>query len=149
MARERHSPYWQRRQDRARLRSARNGKRPGGKPAGMCHEPGCTEEGLACWLPDYYGDKLATRPDAYYCREHIANTGFCKGCGNFEGGSESFDFGLHGYPGFCENCAFQIEAEERHWNGPDDWDDGYAPYDDDDVPSIVIIGGWPEEVFAP
>ena len=48
MARERHSPYWQRRQDRARLASARNGKRPGGKPAGMCHEPGCTEYGLAC-----------------------------------------------------------------------------------------------------
>lgn len=148
MARERHSPYWQRRQDRARLRSARNGKRPGGKPAGMCHEPGCTEYGLACWLPDYYGDGTSKRPDAYYCREHIRNTGFCKGCGSFHGGEESFDFGLNGYDGFCDICADQLRADDRGWDDDDDDYDGYDPYDDDRGTTIVIIGGWPEEVFV-
>ena len=147
MAREKHSPYWQRQHDRARLRSARNGKRPGGRPDGMCHEPGCTEHGMACWLPDYYGTG-GTRPDAYYCHRHIEHTGFCKGCGSFWGGIESFDFALHGYPGYCDNCAFQLRADDRPWNGPDDYDDGYDPYDDDRGTSIVIIGGWPEEVFA-
>ncbi len=146
MAREPNSPYWQRRHDRARLRSARNGKRPGGKPTGMCVEPGCTEYGMACWLPDYSGEGAAAKPDAYYCREHIEHTGFCKGCGSFNGGIESFEFGRHA--GFCDICALQIEADERDWNGPDDYDDGYDPYDDDRGTSIVIIGGWPEEVFA-
>lgn len=147
MARERHSPYWWRRQDRARLRSARNGKRPGGKPAGMCVDPGCTEGGMACWLPDYY-DTGGTRPDAYYCGKHIEGSGFCKGCGSFSGGIESFDYALHGYPGYCDNCAFQLQAEDTVWYDAYDYDD-YDDDRDDRVPTIVIVGGWPEEVFAP
>lgn len=135
---------------RALLRSARNAKLPGGKPRGMCWQPGCTNWGVYCYFPDHEwggpGGNPRRHPDDCLCDAHIRHSGFCKGCGSFAGGIESFDFALHGYDGFCDNCAWQLRAEddsEWHWGDSDYGDDPY-----DEGATIVIIGGWPEEVFA-
>jgi hypothetical protein len=153
MARGFYDGYYERRVARARLRSARNGKVPGGKPRGMCTVPGCTAWGTDCYFPDHGwgGPDGSPRkgPDECLCDRHIKHSGFCKGCGGFAGGIESFDFGTHGYPGFCDDCAWQIRAEEdrERW-----WDDDYYgdsdPYYDEPT-AIVVICGFPEEVFTP
>lgn len=146
--------YKERARLRALLRSARNAGMPHGKPFGMCWQPGCTEWGVACFFPDHEwggpGGGPRKHPDDCLCDKHIKHSGFCKGCGCFAGGIESFDFALHGYDGFCDNCAWQLSAEyereQRTWYD-DDYYDGFDPYADD-PPTIVIVGGWPEEVFA-
>lgn len=83
-----------------------------------CQHEGCTEMGNPCWLPEYdkpegHGDE----PDMWYCDAHMHGAGFCRGCGTFWGGVESFDFGS----GFCEHCETEFD---------DDYDDDY--YDDFD-----------------
>lgn len=52
----------------------------------------------------------------YVCGEHSHALGFCRSCGQFWGGVESFDFRRSG---LCDNC----EAEWRADAG-DDLDDG-------------------------
>lgn len=79
--------------------------------ARRCDEPGCELEGRACFLPTH--DQPAgedEHPDAYYCAEHAFANGFCRGCGDFWGGVESFEFANGGY---CDNCRSAIDAEER------------------------------------
>lgn len=53
-----------------------------------CQEAGCTLDGFACYLPDYD----STNEPYFYCSEHAFNNGFCKMCGSFNGGLESFEF---------------------------------------------------------
>ncbi|MBK9751827.1 MAG: hypothetical protein IPO91_34385 [Chloroflexi bacterium] len=83
-----------------------------------CQHEGCTAMGNPCWLPEFdkpegHGDE----PDMWYCDAHMHGSGFCRGCGTFWGGIESFDFGS----GFCEHCESEFD---------DDFDDEY--YDDFD-----------------
>lgn len=72
-------------------------------------------------------------PDGYYCGEHVAEAGFCRGCGQFCAGIESFDFGP--FPGYCDNCADELRHEEALEAGEydDDLDDESEwPFDDED-----------------
>jgi hypothetical protein len=78
-----------------------------------CWEPGCDRDGAAVFAP------WEDQPCAAYCGEHAAKNGFCRGCGYFSAGFESFDFSKR--PRFCSDCVSQIEAEE---------DDDFM-YDDD------------------
>jgi len=80
----------------------------------VCDEDGCTNVGLECSLPD--DDTVASYA---YCDEHIFNNGFCRMCGQFWGGVESFEF-LNG--GYCDNCRSELDHEDAE---PDDdeWDD--------------------------
>lgn len=82
---------------------------------------------MACRLPDW-GDepKRDDRPDFYYCWEHAQRNGFCKLCGEFWGGVESFDFGS----GFCENCADTVRTDF----GEDDYEDQYEYLDESVYP---------------
>lgn len=86
----------------------------------ICMENGCWKRhATACFLPDY--DNLNDddgKPDYYYCGKH-ASRFFCRICGQFWAGIESFDF-MH--PGLCDNCYDQIAH---------DFDDGDDHSDED------------------
>ena len=79
-----------------------------------CWDKDCKKRGEPCILRDYNdnGDDEVY----WYCAEHSHRHGFCFGCGEFWGGSESFDFG----PGYCSNCAPEFE-EDYDENWVDDW----------------------------
>ena len=78
-----------------------------------CEEKDCNNRGEPCRLYDDEHDKDLI---FWYCSEHAQRNGFCFGCGEFCGGSESFDFG----PGWCSNCASEFEDDE---NEPEGWED--------------------------
>lgn len=78
-----------------------------------CQHEGCQNDGRACFL-DAWDDE----PNGQYCGEHAHLYGFCRICGLFWGGIESFEF-LH--PGLCDNCHDQIEADYGEPEG-DEWD---------------------------
>lgn len=87
-----------------------------------CQHPGCTNEGIPCLL-QWYDEE----PDEYYCSKHAFQHGFCRSCGVFWAGVESFDFGSGG---LCEHCLDQIRAdtgeydeEEREYEY-DGWEEG-------------------------
>lgn len=91
-----------------------------------CQHEGCTETGNPCWLLEYdkpegHGDE----PDMWYCDAHMHSAGFCRGCGTFWGGVESFDFGS----GFCEHCETEFEEPDADDYYSDfDYYDGYFYY---------------------
>lgn len=88
----------------------------------QCQHEGCTNPGSPCWLPDSDYD---SEPDEYYCSEHAQINGYCYICGTFWAGVEMFDFG----PGYCSNCAAEVEEpdyEDADWGG---WD-YYPEYED-------------------
>jgi hypothetical protein len=70
-----------------------------------CQHPGCTNEGLECHLSPPYDQE---GPE-YFCGMHAAMAGYCRGCGQFWGGIESFDSGPHA--GWCDHCWDQVEAD--------------------------------------
>ena len=79
---------------------------------------------MACYLPRW-GD-VGDGPDEYLCSQHRDIEGYCWGCGRFCGGIESFEFGK--YSGFCDNCASELEADDRQWE-KDGYDYGYGNFD--------------------
>lgn len=84
-----------------------------------CEHPGCRNEGAQCYYPN--GDILAS-PDAWYCGLHAHRAGFCKGCGQFWGGVESFEFNRQG---LCDDCQMDEDSEGERGDEPfeDDWED--------------------------
>jgi hypothetical protein len=78
-----------------------------------CDEPRCDNPGHACFLPG------SQEPDGGYCSEHAFAHGFCKGCGDFWGGVESFEFINNGW---CDNCRAEFDEpdddEEYAWDTP-------------------------------
>lgn len=76
-----------------------------------CSNKGCSEKGQPCILRDYEED--GDEAIYWYCGQHAQRNGFCFACGEFWGGTESFDFG----PGYCSNCASEFEEEENE----EDW----------------------------
>jgi hypothetical protein len=85
----------------------------------VCERETCTREGIDCYLPDDGPE----RPYVVLCDEHAFAAGFCKLCGSFWGGIESFEFG----PGYCENCEFQIKDSCGENDEDDGSDDFYDP----------------------
>ena len=89
----------------------------------QCEHPGCKQDGIPCFLPDY-GESETLTADSHYCPEHAKQYGFCYGCGQFWGGVETFEFAhVYNIPdGLCENCGDEVRREYE-WDGYDD--DGY------------------------
>lgn len=88
-----------------------------------CDQRGCPNAGQPCWLSD---DDVET-PSFHYCWDHMAEQGFCVGCGRFWAGIERFDFNPRG---LCENCDADAGGDEEEV-GDDDmgflWDDLIPP----------------------
>ena len=75
-----------------------------GRNDSVCQQPGCDREPLLCYVEDEDKDV-----DVSLCPEHAVCAGYCKDCGVFALGQESFEmFGL------CEDCS-------KAWKYPD-WD---------------------------
>lgn len=92
----------------------------------ICQQKGCWKHGdeiTECFLPDYEiddeGFRVDEKPDEYYCTEHAARNGYCKSCGEFWGGIESFEFE---HPGWCDNCHDQMEHDFNIGGDGDEWD---------------------------
>lgn len=84
---------------------------------------------VACYLPEPYGrDRM---PDEMLCGECAGRAGYCRSCGEFWGGIESFDF--H-HPGLCDHCHDQMrdDFEASFDEEPDytlddlEWDEAYG-----------------------
>ena len=95
----------------------------------FCSEPNCWKHGedvIECYLPNYEVDEEGFRtnsePDYYYCWDHADKNGFCKMCGEFWAGIESFEF-IH--PGFCDNCDDEMERDFNRGFDDEDYFDGY------------------------
>ncbi len=80
-----------------------------------------------CYLPEpprfrFKGQTPVERkPDEVLCSEHAARNGYCRSCGDFWGGIESFEF-IH--RGLCDHCHDQIKSD--YYYPSDDEDDYYA-----------------------
>jgi len=83
----------------------------------FCEECGTTKGLVDCWLFNYETGK---EQHWTYCVDCAPKQGFCWACGQFWGGVESFDFG----PGYCENCASEIEEEEEYY---EEYEEGCYP----------------------
>lgn len=86
----------------------------------------CNKVGSPCYLPNFSEDE--EEPIQWVCFEHVVDAGFCNSCHEFCAGIESFDFGTHA--GYCDNCGYEIEEEERRRD--DDYE--YDGYFDEDLP---------------
>lgn len=91
-----------------------------------CEKDGCAKEGKPCYLPDWGDEPSDGKPDFYYCYEHIHSQGFCKMCGQFWAGVESFDFGN----GYCDNCNFALRDDMDDFQREDDFDSVSDYYDE-------------------
>jgi hypothetical protein len=78
-----------------------------GLRAAICAEPGCGAEAIACHLPDGTTE--------YYCEQHAPQNGYCRSCGEFWGGIDSFEVS---HPGLCDACAREFDR-----NDDDSWED--------------------------
>jgi hypothetical protein len=84
-----------------------------------CEHDGCNRPGDPCWL----GDDPDDAPSFYFCPEHAHVEGFCRGCGGFFGGIESFDFSPSG---LCETCEVDPGGDDP--DEDEDWmDDEFWP----------------------
>lgn len=86
-----------------------------------CAEDGCWHKGMDCYLPD---GKPGVA-DEYVCWEHAHKAGYCRSCGCFNAGIESFDFGRSG---LCESCEDQWKCDTGEYDEPDEYQCG--PWDD-------------------
>lgn len=97
----------------------------------ICMEDGCWKlDTVACFLPDYDSPIILEendKPSYYYCHEHC--NGFCRRCGQFWSGIESFDFQ---HPSYCDNCYDQIT--DNYDEGQEDDYDFQSDYQDEVMP---------------
>jgi hypothetical protein len=63
----------------------------------------------------YYREE---KPDEVLCGEHASEAGYCRSCGDFWGGIESFEF--H-HPGLCDHCA--TDGQDLDFDEEDDYYD--------------------------
>lgn len=74
----------------------------------QCARETCEAEAMVCTLPPYGVDD---EPEyQYFCPEHAPQMGFCRMCGEFWGGINSFEF-LH--PGLCDNCYDETQNDRE------------------------------------
>jgi len=86
-----------------------------------CQKAHCPDRAVACYLPNSYGRDR--KPDEMLCARHAWLSGYCRSCGEFWGGINSFDF-LNG--GLCDFCFDEIQndidlescdGEDGFWEG--------------------------------
>lgn len=65
-----------------------------------CEHEGCQNVGMPCYIR--WSD---TEPAEWCCDEHIYEAGYCRVCGLFNAGLESFDFGGDG---LCASCREEL-----------------------------------------
>lgn len=85
-----------------------------------CSKPGCWAKGMACFYPNG-ADAL---PDEWVCAEHCHDAGYCRCCGNFWAGVDSFDFSRNG---LCENCNAMLGDDSVEFDIEDGDFDEYGP----------------------
>lgn len=73
-----------------------------------CSHDGCWRRGTECFLPDNENGK----PDDYACVDHAHIMGYCRMCGQFWGGIESFDFRPSG---LCDHCHDQMRSDSDEY----------------------------------
>jgi hypothetical protein len=88
-------------------------QRCGHHPATLCYLPGPPRT-----YGSYYNLKERS-PDEVLCGEHASLAGYCRCCGDFWGGIDSFEFG---HPGLCDQCHDQIEADFAESEYEEDYD---------------------------
>src|SRR5262245_1265765 len=69
-----------------------------------CEHGGCTEPGELCYIERTLkddGQVVETDDDEYFCGGHAHEHGYCRHCGGFFAGIESFDFSRSG---LCSEC---------------------------------------------
>jgi hypothetical protein len=80
----------------------------------ICDECGKNTDGLmTCTFPD--GAEIQLCSDCFQ-----KDGSFCKSCGCFCSGIESFDF-IH--PGYCDNCIDEMEQDDFWGDEDNEWDD--------------------------
>lgn len=57
----------------------------------------------------------------YLCPQCNDGKLFCKSCGDFCAGIESFDYS--DYPGYCEECAQEFRSMDKDYEDDDEFDD--------------------------
>lgn len=70
-----------------------------------CREPG----GFPCIEPCQDHESRWTSEITYLCGDCATKAGFCRGCGYFWAGVESFDFSR--IRGYCSDCVHDLENE--------------------------------------
>ncbi len=85
----------------------------------ICQSFGCTEPAQEWQYPMTDDDIIAST--VYYCVDHAHQAGFCKGCGGFWGGVESFEFPESSLlQGYCYDCRESIKHDAPEFWGLDD-----------------------------
>lgn len=82
-----------------------------------CHEPLCNEHAHLYRYPDHDGEESTIA--VLYCPEHAVQQGFCRSCGFYAGGLDSFEYGTTA--GYCPTCADDVCIEH-------DYDDYYDDF---------------------
>ena len=82
-----------------------------------CHEPLCDKHAHLYRYPEQGNEKDTLA--VLSCPECAAKHGFCKSCGAFVGGLESFEFGnQHGY---CDQCWENMEPVDQDYDYEDEF----------------------------
>jgi hypothetical protein len=95
-----------------------------------CQRCGAIKNGTVnCYLPEparFQGTEyhwVERTPDERLCCDCAPMLGYCRSCGEFWGGVESFEF-LH--PGLCDHCYDEIRQDMYEFEPEDEyaWDEG-------------------------
>lgn len=87
-----------------------------------CAEPGCTEQAIECYVPDYEHDGWTDAPE-HFCSEHAPKHGYCSFCGALRCDMDSIG-GLT-FEGLCGDCTRDLRREHN------EEEYAYTSYSDD------------------
>ena len=83
-----------------------------------CTYPLCDEHADLYRLPDW--DCEGSTRAEILCENHAPSVGFCKGCGHYCAGLESFEF-TPKVRGYCETCGESLLSEVEDEDDDDDF----------------------------
>ena len=75
-----------------------------------CHEPLCNNHANLYRYPELENEESTIA--VLYCPKHAVEHGFCRNCGAFAGGLDSFEYGPTA--GYCPSCAGDICIEKEY-----------------------------------
>jgi hypothetical protein len=70
-----------------------------------------------CYLPDTVREHCP--PDEVLCYDCLENNCYCRSCGEFWGGIDSFEFT---HPGLCDHCHDAIQSDFQEFEEGDESD---------------------------